>query len=324
MNDRPRGAGARTAFVVPTWNGRERIGRALESIAAQSDGDHEIVVVDNGSTDGTADHVAEAFPAVELIREPENTGFAAAVNRGIAAGTSELVALVNDDAELREDWLERAATTLLARHELGSVATKLLDGRRAGRLDGAGDVLGWDGYAARRGLGQADDGSFDQPGPVLGACAAAALYRRAAFEAVGPLDERYFAYLEDVEWSLRAQLGGWRCHYEPTAVAIHSPGSASGPIRGFELYHAHRNMIWLIARWFPLRMIVAASPLIAARRLASLVKAMIRGGAGSVLRGWRDGLAELPRVVRERRAAPDRPRWTAWRSVRPLLKVWAR
>lgn len=312
----------RTTVVVPSWNGRGLLGRALASIAAQTDRDLQVVVVDDGSTDGTAEYLAAEWPDVKVIRQPENRGFAAAVNRGIAEGDAELVALVNNDVELHPEWLEWSVDALEHHPEAGSVATKLVDGHRPGHLDGAGDVLGWDGYAVRHGRGHPDDGGFDEPGPVLSACAAAALYRRAALEDVGGFDERFFAYLEDVDWGLRAQLAGWRCWYEPAAVAVHSAGSTSGTITGFELYHAHRNMIWLMAKSFPLWALLAFAPLAIARRLGSLIKAARAGAAGTVLRAWRDGLRSAPAILAERRAR--RNARAGWREVRPLMRIWAR
>jgi GT2 family glycosyltransferase len=230
-----------------------------------------VIVVDNGSTDGSVAWLRERagaacrvehedgaqvdrLPRLRVIALPENTGFAAAANRGVAAAgpACDAVALVNTDIELAPDWLGRCVEALASAPDVGSVATKMVLMRDPGVVDDAGDVLRRDGVAEQRGHGRPDDGRFDVPGEVFGACAGAALFRRAAVVGVGGFDERYFAYLEDVDLALRLRLAGWRCRYEP-AVARHarhgSDSDASAPIDAL----VARNTLVLVAKAFPLR-----------------------------------------------------------------------
>ncbi|MEA2353500.1 MAG: hypothetical protein QOJ14_1914, partial [Thermoleophilaceae bacterium] len=161
---------AAPAVVIPNWNGRDWLSGCLDSIAAQTLQPSEVVVVDNGSTDGSLELLAERQD-VRTIGLGRNTGFAFAVNRGVEAVGAEIVALVNNDVVLEPDWLERMVATLRDHPEAASVASKT-------------GVL------------------YDQAGEAFSACAGAALYRREAVLAAGGFEERYFAYLEDVDLGL--------------------------------------------------------------------------------------------------------------------------
>lgn len=298
----------RVSVVIPSWNGRDELAGVLDSLARQHFRDFETVVVDNGSADGSVDYLAESWPGVRVLALDRNHGFAAAVNGGIGISGSEYVALVNNDVELEPHWLEAVIAALDRFPQAGSVASKLLDWSQRNVLDGAGDLVGWDGYCVRRGKGERDRGQYDGSRTVLSACAAAALYRREALDDVGEFDERFFAYIEDVDWGLRAQLAGWDCVYEPAAVAYHVGGASSSRISGFELFHCHRNIVSMMAKNFPVPTLIAFAPWVIVRRLGSLVKAGVRGDAGLLLRAWAAGLEELPTMLRERRLIQQRRR----------------
>ncbi|HEX2084681.1 MAG TPA: glycosyltransferase family 2 protein [Solirubrobacteraceae bacterium] len=282
----------RAAVVVPNWNGRAWLGPLLDSLAAQTRAPDEVVVVDNGSTDGSLELLRER--GVRAVALGRNTGFAFAANRGIEAVDADAVALVNTDVELDPDWLERA----LARLEDGvaSVATKMVLLDDPGTIDDAGDELRRDGVAHQRGHGRPDDGRFDEPGEAFSACAGAAVYRRRAVLAVGGFDERLFSYLEDVDLGLRLRLAGWRCAYEP-AVARHARHGSSGQLeRSVDAWVA-RNTLLLVAKAFPLRWI---GP-VAYRQLSWIAEAAREGRLAEHLRGLAMALPALPAMLRERR-----------------------
>jgi GT2 family glycosyltransferase len=291
----------RVSVVIPSWNGREQLEGVLESLEAQKFRDFETIVVDNGSTDGSIAYLAERWPQVRVLALDQNRGFAGAVNEGIKAGDSEYVALLNNDVELEPGWL--AATTVVLDREASaaSVASKLLEWSRRNVLDGAGDLVGWDGYCVRRGKGQRDRGQYDGSPWVLSACAAAALYRRRALDEVGPFDERFFAYIEDVDWGLRAQLAGWNCFYEHNAVAYHVGGESSSRIAGFEIFQCHRNILLMMVKDFPAPTLFAFVPWALARRFGSLLRAYFRGEGALLLRAWGAAARELPAALEARR-----------------------
>jgi GT2 family glycosyltransferase len=292
-------AGDGVSVVIPNWNGRRWLPGCLASIAIQHQRVAEIIVVDNGSTDGSIEHVRREYPDVSLIELGTNTGFAVAANRGIRAAGGELVALINTDVVLEQDWTARMTAALAADPGSASVACKMLDLGDRRLVYDAGDVLRRDGACDQRGRFEADDGRYDQPGEVFGACAGAALYRRAAVLEVGGFDERYFAYLEDVDLALRLRLAGWRCHYEP-AVALHAGEGSSHQLAGAHHYLVQRNTLLLVGKAFPLRWL----PLVAYRQLSWLREAARYGRVGVYLRASAAGLRMAAQVVRggERRA----------------------
>ncbi len=239
------------AVVVPNYNGESWLPGCLDSLAAQTLAPAEVVVVDNGSSDGSAE-IAEGRGGVRVLRLGENLGFAAAANRGIAAVSAEAVALVNTDVVLAPDWLERMAGALRLGPDVGSVACKMVDLDDPGVLYDAGDVLRRDGVCEQRGRFERDAGRYDTPGEVFAACAGAALYRRGAVLDVGGFDERFFLYLEDVDLGLRLRLAGWRCRYEPVVARHAGEGSAPEGARSAWTW-VERNTLLLAAKAFPLR-----------------------------------------------------------------------
>ena len=298
----------RVSVVIPTWNGRDLLEAALASLREQRFRDFEVVVVDNGSTDGTAEHVRASHPEAEVLALPQNQGFAGAVNAGIGRAQGEYVALLNNDMELDRGWLAELVAALDADPRAGSAASKLRMLREPGILDGAGDVVTWYGATWRRGHGEPDRGQYDEPGVVASPCAGAALYRRRALEEVGSFDERFFAYLEDADWGLRAQRAGWRCLWVPSAVAYHLGGATSRRMGDLETELIARNTLALVLKSFPAGRLLAWSPLIAAYQALVLGRAVRAGTWGAVLRGWGAAIRHLPGTLRARREVRARTR----------------
>jgi GT2 family glycosyltransferase len=288
------------AAVVPCFNAERWLDGCMRALAEQSRPFSEIVVVDDASTDGSVELLRRNWPAVRVIESERNRGFAAVANRGVAAAGPDCgaVALVNTDVELSRDWVARTAAVLEAEPQVAAVATKMVSLRDEGVLDDCGDVLRRDGACEQRGHGFRDDGRWDTPHDVFGACAGAALYRRSAFEAAGGFEERFIAYLEDVDLALRLGLAGWRCRYEPV-VARHwgsAAGGGGGPERPIKSL-VERNTLLLCARAFPWRW--WAGPMLY-RQVALAVRAAQRGQLRTFLRGARQALPLLPAFLRER------------------------
>ena len=283
------------SVVVPNFNGRRWLPGCLDSLAAQTLAPAEIVVVDNGSTDGSA-ALASERPGVRVLRLGRNLGFGAAANRGIAAADAEGVALVNTDVVLTSDWLERMVAALSSASDVGAVACKMVDLDDPSVLYDAGDLLRRDGVCEQRGRFERDDGRFDEPGEVFAACAGAALYRRGAVLDVGGFDERFFLYLEDVDLGLRLRLAGWRCRYEP-AVARHA-GEGSAPADGRTAWTwVERNTLLLAAKAFPLRW----APQVLYRQAGWAWHALRERRLRAHLSGAARALPLLAPMVRERR-----------------------
>ena len=284
-----------SSVVVPNWNGRVWLEGCLNSLATQSVPALEVIVVDNGSTDGSVAYVRSEHPGVRVLELDHNTGFAHAANRGFRVARGRFVALVNTDVVLPPDWVAAMSQALIAHPEAGAVACKILALSDPGRVYDAGDVLRRDGACEQRGRLRSDHGQWNQPGEVFGACAAAALYRRAAVMSVDGFDERFFAYLEDVDLALRLALAGWRCRYEPT-VAYHAGEGSSRQLAGGHRYLVERNTLLLVAKAFPIRWL----PFVAYRQAAWAWHAMRERRLANHMRALIAGLAVVPAALRER------------------------
>jgi len=308
--------------VIPNWNGVHLLDTVLEGLARQTFAELATVVVDNGSTDGSVEHLVASWPEVGVVSHTANLGFAAAVNSGVGASDGEFVLLLNNDVEPDPEFVAELVGGLEARPSAGSAASKMLDAGCPEVIDGAGDVVGWDGYCARRGRGERDKGQYDAPCLVFSACAGAALYRRSALESVGLFDESFFAYIEDVDWGFRAQLAGYDCLYVPAAIARHRGAATSGQIEGFELFQCHRNMLAMVVKDFPREALWRYAPWAIARRIGSIVKATARGQGRIVLRAWASALRRLPATLGERRRVQAR-RVRGYADLRELVPARA-
>jgi len=291
------------SVVVPAWNGERWLPGLFASLAAQTQPPAEVIVVDNGSTDATLEWLAREAPQARVLAQDRNTGFAVAANRGLLAARTEFVALLNTDILLAPEWIETMAARLAAEGTCASVACKMVRLGSEDVLDDCGDVLRRDGVCEQRGHGRRDDGRWDTPGEVFGACGGAALYRQSAFRAAGAFDERFFSYLEDVDLAVRLTLGGWRCAYEPRAVARHAGGGSSDQLSAPVTYWTARNTVLLLSKYWPARWL----PFVLYRQLSWLDHAARQGRLGTHLRGLLAGLRLAPGGLRERRAWRTKP-----------------
>ncbi len=209
------------SVVIPNWNGKRFLAGCLDSLATQSYPQIEIVVVDNGSADGSVEFLQEQYAHVKLATFPVNTGFSVAVNRGIRESSGEFIALMNNDTIADCEWISEMVRVMREHPEIASCGCKMLAYDDHSLLDGAGDGYRRGGLPGRIGHREIDRGQFDTSRYILGACGGAALYRRTLFDDIGLFDEDYFAYLEDVDLGLRAQSAGYKCLYVPTSVIYH-------------------------------------------------------------------------------------------------------
>jgi GT2 family glycosyltransferase len=216
---------------------------ALEAAGARG----EVVVVDNGSTDDSEARVKRECPDVRWIQLDGNTGFPNAAQTGIEATSSPWVLTLNNDATIERDALRRIAPSSLP-GDVGTVALQMRFSARPEIVNSAGigvDVLG---VAYDRFLGTTADGPASRPAEVFGACAGAALFRRAMLDEVGGFDRGYFLYLDDADLAWRARMAGWRALYAPDAVVWHDHSATTGHGSSFKYFHVGRGRVRLIAR----------------------------------------------------------------------------
>lgn len=217
-----------TSVIIPVWNGLPLVTACLESVAALDGDPPQIIAVDNGSQDGSADYIAEHFPQVKLVRNQQNLGFGAACNQGMAEAEGDLVVLLNQDTQLAPDWLVQIQAAA-AQPDVGIVGCKIHydDGIT---IQHAGAWVEWPlGIVHHYGVGEADTGQWDEPGPVEIVTFAAVALRREVVDAVGPFDLGFgLGYYEDVDYCLRARQAGFEIFYEPKATLRHRESSSIG------------------------------------------------------------------------------------------------
>lgn len=256
---------ARIDIIIPTWNGRDVLMDCLESLEAQTCRDFVVTIVDDGSTDDTAKQVADQYPNAQVIQLECNQGFCAAVNAGVAATSSELVFLLNNDMTLTPECLARLVERLES-EGADMAAPIVLFQDDPDVVYSAGDCQRTNGRSECWGH-KALREDFVPPETVFGVSAGAALYRRAIFERVGVLDEKYGAYFEDADLSFRSRLAGFSATLAVDATAYHA-GSAS--IRDRMWWRAQqccRNHALLVIKNMPLKLLIWNAPFIALERI---------------------------------------------------------
>jgi GT2 family glycosyltransferase len=310
----------RVTVVIPNWNGERFLKLCLNSLRDQSFRDFETLLVDSGSTDGSLGFVAESFPEVKTIALGENRGFSGAVNAGIRASETELVALLNNDTEQNPGWLEALVRAAEDHPEAGLFASKLVDFHDRRLLDGAGDAMRLSGLPYRLGHGERDRGRFDVPGYVFGACAAAALYRRSLFDEIGLFDEDFVSYCEDGDLSFRAQLAGYRCFYVPGSVVYHMGSASTGGKRSPTATRlGTRNSFSLLVKNLPLSTVPHILPFFVLGQFARLLTAAATGSLRAHLEGLAGARRHLPLMLAKRAEIQKRKRISD-AEVRRLLR----
>jgi GT2 family glycosyltransferase len=330
------------SVVVVTWNRRGLLRACLGSLARQTHSNFEVIVVDNGSNDGSADlvqNLAASYPVpLRLIANSTNRGFCAANNQGFAASQSDFVALLNNDAEADPGWLEALESVIRLYDDAGMAASKILVWEDPARpaaepiIDKCGHLIYPDGQNRGRGAGQLDRGQFDRVEEVLWPDGCAAMYRRAMLEDVGPFDEEFFAYADDAELGLRGRIAGWRCFYAPQAVVRHHRGATLGIGSARRLTLIERNRVLLVWKLFPWNLLWASDAYHFARVVAGLWAAIRNRGelrhypgamgkltvASAMLLGKWSALPMIPSMLRKRKAFRSKHRLTP-RQIRGLL-----
>lgn len=308
------------SVVVVNWNRRQLLTACLASLARQRDAVFEVIVVDNGSTDGSLEMIEREFPPggplrLKVIRNSGNRGFCAANNQGIAAAEGEFVALLNNDAEAEPAWIAALARAFEGRPDVGMAAAKILVHEDPRRIDKAGHLIYPDGQNRGRGSGELDQGQYDKLEETLWPDGCAAMYRHTMLDRIGGFDEDLFAYGDDAELGLRARIAGWRCLYMPEAVVRHHRGATLGLTSAHRLMLIERNRVLLAVKLFPWSLLWL-NPLYYLARLGAGLWAALHGrgelrrfggvegkarAALGVIRGDLAALRLIPRMLGKRR-----------------------
>jgi GT2 family glycosyltransferase len=283
----------------------------LGTLREQSFRDFDVTVVDNGSTDGSVTYLRAQWPEVRVVELPENAGFPTAVNRGIEASRGRYIALLNTDVELTADWMELLVAELDRDPQLGFVTGKVVPYGERGRIEQAGHDFYTCGHFAPRGLDEEDRGQYDDRAPTAIVTAAASLYRRAAVEGAGKLDEDYFLYCEDADLCLRMLLEGYRGLYVPEPEAYHVRGGTVGERSDLTRFYLIRNTLITLLKDLPASILLRAAPKVLLYQYQQLAWARKDGFARTVLRAYGSFLGTVARTLRKRRLIQRRRAATA-------------
>lgn len=285
----------KVVVVIPNWNGETVMGPCLESLRKQTLR-HNVVVVDNGSTDSSVRFIEKNFPEVTILRQSRNLGFAGGVNIGISYALQNgftHVALFNNDAVADKNWLVSLGNEM-SDDKVG-IVTGLLLNDKGNKIDSTGEQLSKWGLAFPRERGLPKDRASKR-GRVFGASGGASLYRLSMLKKIGLFDEDFFAYYEDTDVSFRAQLTGWKIVYTPLAIAFHQQGATSKKLPGFTVYHTFKNMPLLFFKNVPARLLFPVGIRLLLAYTAMLFNAIIKGRGWAAIKGW---LASILYVLRK-------------------------
>lgn len=292
------------SVLIVNFNSGDRLSKAISALDAQTFRDFELLVFDNGSTDGSAVKAEKlatelGLPA-KFVLHDENIGFAAANNRVAEKATGEWLAFLNPDAYPYRDWLERMLEAFQRFPFADAFGSTQIDATDTDYLDGAGDVYHVLGIPYRGGFGSTV-ASIPETGECFSPCGAAALYRRKAFETLGGFDERFFCYSEDVDLGFRLRLGGGSCIQVNNARVFHEGSGVTGRHSDFTVYHGNRNRIWVAFKNTPGLIYWPMLPVQVLVNLYLVARAYSFGIGKPYLRAVIDGYAGLSKFSSDRR-----------------------
>lgn len=287
------------SVIIVNYNGKDYLEQCLRSLATQTICDHEVIVVDNASSDGSVAYLEEHFPDAKLVQSRENFGFAGGVNAGIRAASGEYIMTLNNDTRLDPDCLFHLLAVMDQDESVGMVAAKMLFFDR--RINSTGICISRSGAAWDRGMYEEDCGQYDRIEEVFGPCAGAALYRRLMLDEVGLFDEDFFLYMEDVDLAFRARLLGWRCVYTPYAQVYHFHGGTAGVGSELVVYYGNRNILWYVLKDYPIHILLTSLPWIIGRNLAVIPYYILKGRGWAVLKAKTHALLGVPVMIGRRK-----------------------
>lgn len=271
----------RVSVIIVNWNGLEHLETCLDSLKKQVFRDFEVVLVDNGSRDGSVGFLRERYPWVRLVELEENVGFAGGNNCGLDNASGEYVVTLNNDTRVEAGWLARLVEVADAHPAAGMVGCRIVSFHDPDRIDSLGMRICRDGMSrgAHR-LGKWSSLHLGAVSDILFPSACAALYKRAMIEEIGFFDEDFFAYCEDTDLGLRGRLAGWEAVLASEAVVYHKYSETGGVFSPLKLFLVERNHYWVALKNFPPSVLLGLPVYTLSRFLAQARALLVSQGAG--------------------------------------------
>lgn len=281
--------------IIPNYNGKKMLENCIKTLEQQTMRDFSLLVIDNGSTDGSTELISEIL-SMEIVCLPENTGFCKAVNLGLSKVTTPYALLLNNDTEAEPEFVAEMLSAIKRHPDAFSCSACMIDYQNRTLLDNAGDLYTLFGWAVARGKGRKTE-EYQKESAVFSGCGGASIFSMEAVRSVGLLDESHFAYLEDVDFGYRARIQGYRNYYVPGAKVFHV-GSATTGTRYNEkkVYLAARNSMYVIYKNMPFLQWIFNLPFLLLGILIKLLFFAKKGFAGEYAKGIRDGICSLGRL----------------------------
>ncbi len=313
------------SIVIPTWNGRHLLAPCLNSLQHQTDDQFDVIVVDNGSEDGTMEWLHQLNfwkERLRCIRLETNRGFAGGVNAGIQSASGEWIILMNNDTFADPHWIESLHRAACEYPDYAMFTSKVLIHTPPYRIDTIGDGFTIAGFGYKIGWMQLDDGRFETARRIFGASGCASLVRREVFERIGMFDEDFFAFAEDLDLSFRALLAGYKCMFVPAARIFHAVHATAAPEK--TLFWYHRNIIWLLYKNLPGRLMMLYGFHIGFHHLLVGLRSFIQGWFRLYIRSLWAGITGLSKMHSRRRIIQNSRRVSISEIRQNLTGNWIR
>ncbi|NVN98374.1 MAG: glycosyltransferase family 2 protein [Geobacteraceae bacterium] len=326
------------SIIIVNWNGISFLPTCIESLKKQTYRDFEVVVVDNGSNDGSVILLKSDYPWVKLVVLPVNSGFSGGNNEGLKHANGEYIVVMNNDAEAEPDWLERLVAAADANPDAGQVACRICSMHDHDMIDSLGHGVCADGMTRGRYRLQRWSevkGRFKAADEIFFGTACVSLYRRVAIDQVGFFDDDMFAFAEDSDLGMRLRWGGWRAVIATDAVVYHKYSGTGGAFSPFKLYLVERNHYWVAVKNFPFPMLLLV-PFYSFVRYLVQLKVVLNGeGSGgefaasdsklpivrAIVKGTWDALLGLPLMILKRRGIMKNARISS-KEMQALMKKY--
>ena len=289
------------SIIVVNWNGEKYLPGCLDGIFSQSYTESEVILIDNASSDHSADDLEIRWPDLQVVRLERNIGFAAANNMGAHIAHGRWLALINNDAFISPNWLEEMVKAAHENEDYAFFASRIMQAGSRDKIDGTGDIYHVSGLAWHRQYNQPGDLAILVPDEVFSPCAAAALYDRNSFLEAGGFDEDFISHHEDVDLGFRMRLRGLRCMYVPEAIVEHVGSASYGKESHETIYRVHRNLVWSYFTNMPGILFWKYLPAHLLANLVFLSYYSLRGLGKAIWRAKLDALRGLPNSLRKRK-----------------------